>query len=202
MTAKLTDKYNNKMVLFEFDTIIKDRFQDYITNNPENTSNKNEYEKFYHTAIEQMTDIFPFYFTKINPNYIYPISLDMKNKIIFSCIDNNFNLTNITSILIYRKTKSAGQIKYYVLVLGTHERFRKFGYGKIIIDEFVQWIKQTDKSVFPKKILLKSLDTSLGFYQSYGFEIAELKNNKLFYKYEMANELKSNKEKILEFVIK
>ena len=188
------------MVLFEFDKIIGERYQDYKTINQENISS-DESEKFYHVGIEQMTDVFPFYFSKINPNYIYPIVLDRKNKILFSCIDEKFNLDNITSILVYRKTKSAGCIKYYILVLGTHERFRKFGYGKVIIDEFVQWIKQTDKSGLPKKILLKSLDTSLKFYQEYGFVNTELVHNKIFYKYETAKELKSNLEKILEFNI-
>ena len=188
------------MVLFEFDKIMKEKYSNYKTNEPD--KNKQiDYEQFYNLGIEKMTDIFPFYFTKINPHYIYPIVLNRKNKILFSCIDEKFSLKNVTSILVYRKTKSHEQVKYYIPILGTHERFRKFGYGKVIIDEFVQWIKQTDKSEIPKKILLKSLEASMGFYQSYGFVSTELKSNRLFYKYETGDELKTNPEKILEYII-
>ena len=41
----------------------------------------------------------------------------------------------------------------------------------------------------------------MSFYFSYGFVQSELKPNKLFYKYETSDELKSNQEKILELNI-
>jgi hypothetical protein len=197
------------MVLFEFDKIMREKYNNYKTNKPETVMGI-EFEQFYQIGLEQITEIFHFYFTGINPIYVIRIVQDTKNKIIFSCIDEKFNLKNVTSILVYHKTKPSNKtkllenikpIKYYVLVLGTHERFRKFGYGKIIIDEFVQWIKQTDNSVLSKKILLKSLESSLKFYQEYGFVCSELEPNKLFYKYENADELKNNQEKILELNI-
>jgi len=198
----ITIKYYH-MVLFEFEKIIKDKYLHYSNLNPEKILNIDPIQ-FRQKGIEQISKIFPFYFTGINQNYLDNILADNKNQIIFSCIDCKFSLSNITSILIHHKTKSTDIIKYYILLLGTHERFRKFGYGKIILDEFIHWIKISKiskKLEIKKKILLKSLESSMGFYLSIGFVQAELKSNKLFYKYETDNELKSNPEKILELVL-
>ena len=188
------------MVLFDFDTIISDRYKFLKSNNPAKL-NSLDLIQFKQKGIEQITKIFPFYFGNINQIYLTNVLSNNKTKIILSCIDNKFDLNNITSILIYHKTKLLHLTKFYILALGTHERFRKFGYGKIILDEFVQWIKQTNKSVGQKKIILKSLETSMGFYNTYGFVLTDLKLNKLFYKYETNLELKNNPEKILEYVV-
>lgn len=188
------------MVLFEFDKIMKEKYINYKTNKLEKIQGI-EYEQFYQIGIEKITEIFHFYFSGINQKYIIQIVQDKKNKILFSCIDEKFNLKNITSLLIYHKTKTTEFNKYYVLALGTHERFRKFGYGKVIIDDFVNWIKLKNKSELKKKILLKSLESSLKFYLEYGFVSTELEHNRLFFKYETTNELKTNPEKILELII-
>lgn len=198
------------MVLFDFNSIVKDKYQKLIIKNQNNSNDPNDlnnpeinFEKFNTIALEQISKIFPFYFSGINVEYIKNILLNEKTRIVLSCIDEKFSIKNITSILIYHKTKSNDFNKYYVLILGTHERFRKYGYGKVILDEFVNWIKSNDKSNNKKKILLKSLDTSLKFYLDYGFECVqdELAINKLFFKYEPRKELKNNQEKILEFYI-
>ena len=89
------------------------------------------------------------------------------------------------------------------MCFGIHQRLRKFGYGKYSLDEFIGWIKT--KSTKTKKrqtsILLKSIESSLNFYLTYGFVQTDLNSNKLFYKYEPHDELKSNQNKILEFNI-
>ena len=146
--------------------------------------------------------MFPFYFSGISEQYIQNILSNNNDRIVLSCMNKTFSIKNVTSILIYHKTKSTEFTKFYVLVLGTHERFRKFGYGKVVLDEFVEWIGINNK-FGEKKILLKSLDSSLKFYLDYGFECVpdELSTNKLFFKYEPIKELKNNKEKILEFYL-
>ena len=95
-----------------------------------------------------------------------------------------------------------------MLILGTHKRFRKFGYGKLILDEFVEFVQKSKKNKNTNldikiKILLKSVDSSLNFYLNYGFVISSdtLNTNRLFYKYEPETDLKENKEKILELLI-
>lgn len=180
------------MVLFYFDEEVKNKYKNHANNN--NIS----FNDFKTIALEQISKIFPLYFNNINPKYINNIIVGDKNKIVFYCMGDKFSLSNITSILIYHKTKSSNTIKYYILLLGTHNRFRKYGYGKILLNEFIQWIKSHDNSKIEKKLVLKSLESSMGFYISNGFIQSNLKHNKLFYKYETNTELNSNLEKILE----
>lgn len=186
------------MVLFDFDDILKNKYNAYIENNDCESISYNEFKI---KGLNIFSNIFPFYFSHISQNYIENILNSNKIKILVSCIDNNFNIKNMTSILIFHKTISLDCIKYYILLLGTHERFRKFGYGKIILDEFIDYIGKSNNTNKKIKILLKSLESSMNFYLSYGFVISELKSNRLFYKYEPTSELKLNQEKILELVI-
>ena len=105
------------------------------------------------------------------------------------------------SIIIFHKTQTKDKIKYYILGFGIHKRLRKYGYGKNSLDEFIIWIKQNNKSDKQKILLLKSIESSVNFYLTFGFVQTNLISNKLFYKYEPNNELKFNQEKILEYVI-
>lgn len=191
------------MVLFEFDKLIKKKYINYCKKNKEENVLSISFDQYKKNGIIQLTKIFKFYFGGISENYIIGTLLNVnKVRILLSCIDSVFSLKNITSILIYHQIKSHDANKYYVLLLGTHERFRKFGYGKVILDEFAELIKfsKSHKNKL-SKILLKSLKSSLKFYLDYGFVLSSLQSNRLFYKYENNTELKNNQEKILEFVI-
>ena len=187
------------MVLFEFDKIIKDKYDNYIQihHNKERIS----FDEFKSKGLKQFSNLFPFYFSGINQCYTDNILNSNKTHILISCMGNNFDIKNITSILIYHKTITSDYIKYYILLLGTHERFRKYGYGKIIMDEFIEFVKKLNIYEKKIKILLKSLESSMRFYSSNGFIKSELKSNRLFFKYETTNELKLNQEKILELNI-
>jgi ribosomal protein S18 acetylase RimI-like enzyme len=187
------------MVLFEFDKIIKSKYK--IKNKNLNNSINLSFEEHNKKCYEKIFEIFPLYFTGISEKYIEYLFLNNKSKILFITTGDKFILNSIISIIIYYKTSSKNKIKYYVLCFGTHKKFRKFGYGKYSLDEFVNWIKYKNKSNKVKIILLKSVESSLNFYLTYGFIITNLYSNKLFYKYEPLNELKNNLEKILEFTI-
>lgn len=106
------------------------------------------------------------YSNNINEKYIEIIKKDDKNKMIISCIDNDKN--NITSFIIYRKIILKSEIKFIILLIGVHEEFRNNGYGKIILDEFVEYIKQlkTNKII---TIIVHPLDSSEYFFINYGF---------------------------------
>lgn len=191
------------MVLFEFDKLIKKKYLNYCRKNKSDDVELMNFDQYKKNGIIQLTKIFKFYFGGISENYIINTLLNVdKVKILLSCIDSVFSLGNITSILVYHQIKSIESNKYYILLLGTHERFRKFGYGKVILDEFGDLIKST-KSYKNKncKILLKSLESSLKFYLDYGFVLTSLQSNRLFYKYENNDELKNNQEKILEYIV-
>lgn len=193
------------MVLFKLDKIIKKKYENHV-NITQEQKEKLNYNEFKIKALDIFSSILVFYFSGINQKYIKNILYSEKTNIFISCIDNKFNPKNITSILMCHKTESSNVIKYYILLLGTHERFRKFGYGRVILDEFVDYIKKKYNKTNNKrkiKILLKSLESSVNFYLNYGFVKSNTKlvTNKLFYKYETLSELKLNQDKILEFEI-
>lgn len=189
------------MVLFEFDKVIKQKYLKYLKLHPEKISDIS-FDEFYWIGIDVIKKKFPSYFSNISLEYVDRVLINKSNKILFSCLDSDeFNLKNVSSILIYHKIKinisqTFKQTKYYILLLGTHEDFRKFGYGKVMLDEFVEFIKlKKSPNII---ILLKSLESSLNFYIDYGFVKTELEPNRLFYKYENTNELKNSLENILE----
>lgn len=185
------------MVLYEFNKIIKSKYKKYINK----TSSPTDFEEFKKKCLISISKIFYLYFTGISEDYIDNILTNDKVRISLICVNEKFSFQNIISIIIYHKTSSGNKIKYYVLAYGIHKKFRKYGYGKYSLDEFINWIKISTNGDKQKILLLKSIETSMSFYLSYGFILSDLASNKLFYKYEPRDELKSNKEKILEYKI-
>ncbi len=185
------------MSVFVFDKIVKKRFgkiNDKILN-----LTFNEYKNKW---IKKIFLISQLYFSGISENYIKTLlEKNNKIKILFITIGQKFNFNDVVAIIILHKTLSKNKNKYYILCFGIHRRFRKFGYGKFSLDKLIEWIKLIDKSKKEKFILLKSIESSLSFYKTYGFVQSNLTQNKLFFKYEPINELKSNQDKILEFKI-
>lgn len=184
------------MTIFVFDKLIKDKFK-MIKNN--NILSFDEYKK---KCIEKILLISPLYFKGISDKYI-KLLMEKNNeiKILFITIGQKFIINDTISIIIYHKISSNDTNKYYILCFGVHRKFRKFGYGKYSLDEFIEWIKLSDKSCKQKIILLKSIETSLNFYKNYGFIQTNLMDNQLFFKYEPDNDLINNKDKILEYLI-
>lgn len=190
-------------MLFEFNKILKKKYNLYKKTKPNKMQNI-DFDEFKKIGIEQIKKIFHNYFTGININYINNILNDKTNHILLSCISNNFEISNITSILIFHKTKLKNITKYYIWLIGTHTNVRNLGYGSIIINEFIEFIKSkslNQKNNQKQILLLKSLDTSLKFYLDLGFEQAVLSENKLFFKYETLEEIKNNKNFILQYII-
>lgn len=185
------------MLIFEFNKIIRKK---YLTRSSKYV--KLSFEEYKKIGFEKMIKLFSLYFTGISENYIEKI-IDNNNKakILLFTMGQKFVSREIISILIYHKTISVDKIKYYILCFGTHQKLRKYGYGKYSLDKFIDWIKIKNKSDKQKIILLKSVESSLKFYVTYGFNKTDLTLNKLFFKYEPINELKLNKEKILSYLI-
>lgn len=185
------------MVLFEFDKIVKSKYKNYINK----SGSSIDFEEFKKKCLTSISKIFYLYFTGISADYINNILMNNKVRILMLCVNDKFSFQNIISIIIYHKTSSMDKIKYYLLAYGIHKKFRKYGYGKYSLDEFIDWIKISTNNNKQRIILLKSLESSMSFYLSYGFVLTDLASNKLFYKYEPNDELKSNQEKILEYSI-
>ena len=184
------------MVLFDFDSVIKQKYDEYVNLNLEPIS----FDSYKKIGLDKIKKIFEYYFTNLNQIYVDNLIKCEKTKILFLCSETKFNIKNIKSILLYVKTKTNDCVKYYILAFGTHYQYRKFGYGKILLDEFIEMVKKS-KTKFNKKILLKSVESSLNFYLTFGFVPTQLKSNKLFFKFEPAVELKTNKNKLLEYNI-
>lgn len=185
------------MVLFEFNKIIKSKYKKYINE----TSSPINFEEFKKKCLISISKIFHLYFTGISEDYINNILANDKVRILLMCVNEKFIFQNIISIMIYHKTSLGNKIKYYLLAYGIHKKFRKYGYGKHSLDEFINWIKISTNNNKQKILLLKSIVSSMSFYLSYGFVLTDLASNKLFYKYEPIDELKSNKDKILKYDI-
>ena len=106
--------------------------------------------------------------------YIFNILKDTQNIIAFYCIDNEFNIDNCPSILIYNKCKNLhkGEIIYYILLICTKRKFRNQGYASKLLDDFILRIKKENQNKlnFNIKVILSSVEESVTFYESYGFK--------------------------------
>ena len=94
-----------------------------------------------------------------------------KSKILFLTIGQKFLLDDIISIIIYHNTSSNNKNKYYILCFGIHKKFRKFGYGKYTLDEFIESkIGENWNDVYSeiltkiKKKYRQPIDDSLKYY--------------------------------------
>lgn len=98
---------------------------------------------------------------------------DDTNKIAFRCIDMEFSIENCPSILIYHRhyNKATNELIYYILMICTKPKFKKFGYASKLLDDFIQHIKNKHcDSAFKIKIVLSSVESAVTFYESYGFK--------------------------------
>ena len=121
-------------------------------------------------------DMFNDYFENITKEYIEYLLRDKNNHILFYCIDNVFTKSNIVSLLIYHKIYVKKNDKCYILLLATQQNFRNMGYGKVFLDEFIEFMKKKKDIT----IYLKATEKSKNFYISYGFIEENIKGKKLF----------------------
>lgn len=108
--------------------------------------------------------------TDIHYKYIDSLLGDEKNKIVFYCIDLEFNIENCPVIMIYRKKKIHEiEIRYYVLMLCTKKNFRNQGYASKLLSAFIEKMNKETPEI-KKKIILSSVESAVLFYESYGFK--------------------------------
>lgn len=100
--------------------------------------------------------------------------------------DTNFKLSNAKGFAVYTKTTHSvtKEEKIYLLLLCIDKSYRKYGYGKVFMEEFIELIEKSNGK--SKRIILHSLDSSLPFYLSIGFtEIPDkITNYKKLFKFE------------------
>jgi len=115
----------------------------------------------------------------VSPAYTMPLLHDIKNNVVFRCMDNTeFNIDNCPSLMIYHRKKMPTFITYYILMICTKPRFKSFGYASKLLDDFIKNVRDkhmaentnTSSSSSKIKIVLSSLESAVTFYESYGFK--------------------------------
>jgi predicted GNAT family N-acyltransferase len=142
------------------------------------------------------------YCENINEKYIEIIKNDKKNKMLIDSFDTNINDENITSFIIFRKIILNNEIKFIILLMGVNKEIRNYGYGKYILDEFINKIILS-KSKKDINLYIHEVESSMNFFINYGFEKIEYcqflknyegwnkenNNNKLLFKYNVKNKM-------------
>ena len=112
----------------------------------------------------------------INIDYIENLLDYESNKVAYYCFDNEFNIRNCPSCMIYSKQydKNTDEITYYILLISTQKRFRNMGYGTLLLDGFMNKINEETANINKNvKVVLSALDDVVSYYQKYGFEVVD-----------------------------
>ena len=141
-----------------------------------------------HSELDEITDkveeftndnimIFTYFnYGIINIEYIENLLDYESNKIAYYCFDNEFNIRNCPSCMIYSKQydKNTDEITYYILLISTQKRFRNMGYGTLLLDGFMEHINEETENINKNvKVVLSALDDVVSYYQKYGFEVVD-----------------------------
>lgn len=108
----------------------------------------------------------------VGAEYIMTLLSDPRNSVAFRCIDTIFNIDNCPSILIYHKHVDDAKCEntYYILMICTKRSFKNMGYASSLLDDFIGRIHDLRVSEHQCKIVLSSLESSVTFYEEYGFK--------------------------------
>ena len=109
----------------------------------------------------------------IHHKYTTGLLENPKNILAFYCINMEFDTEDCPSLLVYRKYSCKNEIKYYILFACTKRSFRGLGYASKLIDGLIIRIKKENKTEKTNKIIASSLDTSIIFYEKYGFKLSD-----------------------------
>jgi hypothetical protein len=112
-----------------------------------------------------------FAFGSIDIDYIQNLLQYKSNQVAFYCMDQEFDIRNCPSCMIYSKCVTADTITYYIMIICTQRRFKNLGYATMLLDGFVQKVREETKEF--TKIVLSSLDEVVSYYQKYGFEAVD-----------------------------
>ena len=111
----------------------------------------------------------------INIEYLKTMCSDINNKILLYIINEKLteNYKNeIIGILVYRIILcSSNKIRIYIPLISIHKDMRAYGYGSIILEEF---IAKYHKNKILELVLL-SLQSSHDFYEKIGFQKSNVK---------------------------
>ena len=138
------------------------------------------YNYYFDIYIKKISSIIKEFADTINEKFIDKL-LESKNiEIVFYQNNSEFNIKNCIGFIIYTKTKD----KIYLLLFCIQKEYRKFGYGKLFLEEFINHIQN-----FKKNLITHSIDSSIDFYKSIGFTqiFDKIYNYKKIFQFEKYN---------------
>jgi ribosomal protein S18 acetylase RimI-like enzyme len=112
----------------------------------------------------------------INIDYIENLLDYDNNKVAYYCFEDEFNVRNCPSCMIYSKQydKNTNEIIYYILLISTQKQFRNMGYGTLLLNGFIDRVNAETANINKNvKIVLSALDDVVSYYQKYGFEVID-----------------------------
>jgi N-acetylglutamate synthase-like GNAT family acetyltransferase len=182
-------------MIFQYSQIIKNKLEKIYKKYDVST-----YNKYYLIGLSHIIQKIKSFTDNINEDFINNLFLNVstqtdtieknikkdKLEILLYLSNTQFSLKNCQGFIIYTKTTHSvtKKEKIYILLLCIDKPYRNFGYGKVFMEEFIEFIKKSnDKS---KRIILHTLDSSFGFYQALGFiQISDkISNYKKLFKFE------------------
>jgi hypothetical protein len=190
-------------MIFQYRQIVKEKLLKLNENYDEST-----YNKYYLSGLTHIIPLIKHFAENVNDNFIDILFHKIYNEtdsiekivnrgeleIVLYLSNTNFSLKNCQGFIIYTKTTHSvtKEEKIYVLLICIDKPYRKFGYGKVFMEEFIQDIKNTNTK--SKRIILHSLDSCLNFYLGLGFTQVpdKITNYKKLFKFE-----KYDKESVL-----
>jgi GNAT superfamily N-acetyltransferase len=138
------------------------------------------YNYFFNIYIKKISSMIKEYADTINEKFIDKL-LESKNiEIVFYQNNSEFNIKKCIGFIIYTKTKS----NIYLLLFCIQKAYRKFGYGKIFSEEFINYIENLKKN-----LITHPIDSSIEFYKSIGFTqiFDKIYNYKKIFQFEKYN---------------
>lgn len=141
----------------------------------------------------------------ISHKYTNSVISSGENVVVYYCFDNEFSIFNCPSLMIYNRyyDKEKQEIIYYILLTCTKSGFRNMGFASKLFDGLTERISNENKKYknLRSKMVLSSLETSVIFYENYGFRWTResLDNHPLLMQYET---YEANKEYfIMEYYV-
>lgn len=123
----------------------------------------------------------------ISPYYVYDLFSDRHNKVVLYGIDHTLtDVENCPCGLIYRihKNVTENELHVYIMFIATEYKCRKTGYASLLINEFIDFIKEKYCSKYTNiSIILDSIEPAVTFYEHFGFKwtVTETKYNDMFH---------------------
>ena len=130
------------------------------------------------------------YSNSLNEKFIELLLDNEKNKILIYNLDQQLKHENTIGFIIFTSSFLNHENRFYLLTMAIHHEFQNMGYGSLLLQEFITYVKQSkqSKQSNPNKIILHSTYENISFYEKNKF----VKNNdhhlyKTLYQYEKFN---------------